>query len=169
MGLCIGKSSFGFWNRHIKYFGNTSLTDLGVTWKLTMFEWGQSMNWVWKERLTSTSLVWACPSEHIMCTCWLKKMKKVSWELSFIWGQSKNCSMGDSTSDSSERLLQRGRGKSKMYKILVKGDFSAIKCLLYKRLSASHRELMSPWRDLVLFWIRGDAKIGIMKSVPESI
>ena len=129
-----------------EYFCHPFRSDL----KVDYIEWGQSMNWVWKEQLTRASLVWACPSERIMCT-WLKKMNKVSWELSFIWGQKKNCSLGDSTSDSFQRLLQRGRGKSKIYKILVKGDFNAIKCLLYKRLSASHEELMSPRRDLVLF------------------
>ena len=53
------------------------------------------------------------------------------------------CSLGDSTSDSSKRLLQRGSGERSIYKILVKGEFSAIKHLLYKRFSASHEELMS--------------------------
>ena len=43
-----------------------------------------------------------------------------------------------------ERLLHRGSGGRSIYKILVKGEFSAIKCLLYKRFSASHEELMSP-------------------------
>ena len=37
------------------------------------------------------------------------------------------------------------------YKILVKGEFSATKHSFYKRYSASHQELMSPGRDLVLF------------------
>ena len=31
-----------------------------------------------------------------------------------------------------------------IYKILVKGEFNALKHLLYKRFSASHEELMSP-------------------------
>ena len=35
------------------------------------------------------------------------------------------------------------RGRS-IYIILVKGEFSAIKCLFYKRFSISHEELMSP-------------------------
>ena len=41
-----------------------------------------------------------------------------------------------------------GEGK---YMILMQGEFSAIRCLLSKRFSASHKELMSPRRDLVLF------------------
>ena len=53
------------------------------------------------------------------------------------------CSLGDSTSGSSERLLQRGSGERSIYKILVKGEFSAIKHLLYKRFSASQEELMT--------------------------
>ena len=50
----------------------------------------------------------------------------------------------------------------------MKREFNPIKCLFYKRFSASHEELMSPWRDLVLFSIWEDARIGIMKSVPEN-
>ena len=46
-------------------------------------------------------------------------------------------------------------------------EFNAIECLLYKRFSASHKELMSPWRDLVPFYRRRDARIGILKSVTE--
>ena len=51
---------------------------------------------------------------------------------------------GDSTSDSSERLLQRGSGGRSIYKILVKGEFNAVKCLLYISFPANHEELMSP-------------------------
>ena len=42
------------------------------------------------------------------------------------------------------RLLQRGSGGRAIHKILVKGEFSAIKHLFYKRFSASHEGLMSP-------------------------
>ena len=35
--------------------------------------------------------------------------------------------------------------------MLVKGEFSVTKRLFYKRFSASHKELVSPLRDLVLF------------------
>ena len=52
-------------------------------------------------------------------------------------GQNKDC-----TSDSFERLLQKASGERSIYKILVKGEFNAIKCLLYKWFSASHKELM---------------------------
>ena len=58
------------------------------------------------------------------------------WE---VWvklylGKNEDCSLGDSTSDSSERLLQRGSGGRWIYKILVKGEFNALKHLLYKRI-----------------------------------
>ena len=49
------------------------------------------------------------------------------------------------------RLLQRGSGGRPVYKILVKGEFSAIKHLFYKRFSAKHEKQMSPWKDLKLF------------------
>ena len=41
----------------------------------------------------------------------------------FYLGQSEDYSLGDSISASSEKLLQRGRGKVSVYVILVKGEF----------------------------------------------
>ena len=38
-------------------------------------------------------------------------------------GQNEDYSLGNSTSDSSERLLQRGRGKVSINVILVKGEY----------------------------------------------
>ena len=71
----------------------------------------------------------------------------------FYWGQNEDCSPRGSISDSSERLLQRssgGRSRS-IYKVLVKGEFSTVKHSFYKRFFASHEELMSARRDLVVF------------------
>ena len=51
----------------------------------------------------------------------------------------------------------------------MKGEFNANKGFLYKRFSASYEELMSPWRDLMLFYIWRDAKIRIIKSVPKNM
>ena len=66
-------------------------------------------------------------------------------------GQNEDCSLGDNTCDISEKLPQRGsRGRS-IYKILVKEEFNVIKFLFYKKLSASHEELMSSLKDLVFF------------------
>ena len=61
--------------------------------------------------------------------------------------QNEDCSPGDSTSESFERMLHRGSGGRSIYKILVKGEFSAIKHSFYKRFSASQEEeLTSPER-----------------------
>ena len=38
-----------------------------------------------------------------------------------------------------------------------------------KRFLVSREDLMLPWRDLVLLWIRGAAKFEIIKSVPKNI
>ena len=57
------------------------------------------------------------------------------------WGEMRTATWEDSNLASSERLLQKGSGKRSRYKILVKGEFNAIKGLLYKRFSASHEEL----------------------------
>ena len=48
-----------------------------------------------------------------------------------------NCSPGGSISDSSERLLQSGSGRKSIYKVLVKGEFSAMKDSFYKRFPGS--------------------------------
>ena len=56
--------------------------------------------------------------------------------------ESEDCSLGDST-PITETLLQRGSGERSIYKISVKGEFSAIKHLLYKRFSANQEEMMS--------------------------
>ena len=55
-------------------------------------------------------------------------------------GENEDSSPGDSISDSSERLLKKGSGGRSIYRILVKGEFNAIKHLLYKRFSAHPEE-----------------------------
>ena len=67
-------------------------------------------------------------------------------------GQNEDYSLGNSTSDSSERLLQRGRGKVSINVILVKGEymqsstffFFPIRFLLVLRSFASPKEWLSP-------------------------
>ena len=46
-----------------------------------------------------------------------KKAQCKSSEFHFIWGPTKNYSPGDSLSDSSKGLLQRSRGRAKIYMI----------------------------------------------------
>ena len=55
-------------------------------------------------------------------------------------GQNEGFCPGDSTSDGSEKLLQRGTEGKSTHKVLVKGEFSAIKHLIYKRFSAGLEE-----------------------------
>ena len=47
-------------------------------------------------------------------------------------GQNEDCSLGESISDSSERLLQSGSGGKSIYKVLVKGELNIMKHSLYK-------------------------------------
>ena len=88
---------------------------------------------------------------NALSVCQLKRCPVWELRVEFCLGQKEDCILGDSISDSSGRLLQRTSGGRSIYKIFEKGEFNAIKCLLYKRFSASHKELMSPWRDLVIF------------------
>ena len=63
----------------------------------------------------------------------LRQRKKEEWPFGVSGEELKikfyleNCSLGDSTSGSSETLLQTGSGRRSRYKILVKDKFSAIK------------------------------------------
>ena len=54
-----------------------------------------------------------------------KKMHKLQVLLGVKWGLR----LGDSVSDSSEKLLQRGSGGRSVYVILVKGEFNEMKHL----------------------------------------
>ena len=51
----------------------------------------------------------------------LKKCTTSELKLTFYLVQNEDCSPGDSTSESSERLLQRGKGKVSVFVILRKG------------------------------------------------
>ena len=71
-------------------------------------------------------------------------------ELNFIWGKMRT----EAQETASQRTLRNcskqtvGEGQ---YVTLVKGEFSAIKHLLYKRFPASREELKSSFSGLVLF------------------
>ena len=67
-------------------------------------------------------------------------------------GQDEDYSPGDSISPSSEKLLQRGRGRERsvLYLILVK-RVSVVRHTFWLRLTASHEEQMSPLMILALF------------------
>ena len=56
-----------------------------------------------------------------------------------------------------------------MYEILVKGKYMQSSTHFLQKVSASREEQTSPRRILVLFYIRGDARIGLIKSSPENI
>ena len=82
------------------------------------------------------------------------------WELwaKFYLGQTEDCSLGDNTSDSSEKLLQRGNGgKVSIYVILVEEEYiqSSIyfsgRFLLVLWSFGSHEEQSSPWRILLIY------------------
>ena len=72
-----------------------------------------------------------------------KKKKIYNLRVKFYLGQNEDCSPGGSISDSSETLLQSGSGGKSIYKVLVKGEFSAMKLILQK-IFVSQEDLMSP-------------------------
>ena len=56
---------------------------------------------------------WQCdPFKNISNPRWHEKNRtRWQWQVKFYLGQSEDCILGDSTSDSSEKQLWRGRGK----------------------------------------------------------
>ena len=44
-------------------------------------------------------------------------------QVKFYLGQCENCSPGNNTSDISEKLFQRGRGKDSIYVMLAEGEY----------------------------------------------
>ena len=56
----------------------------------------------------------------------------------FYLEHNEDCSLGDSISHSSERLLQSVHGGQTVYKVLVKGEFNTTKHSFYKRFFVSH-------------------------------
>ena len=69
-------------------------------------------------------------------------------QVKFYLGQNEDCSPGDSTAGSSERLLQRGTRKCHLGEGRG-GGFSTIKPLLYKRFSSSHKELVKGYSNFL--------------------
>ena len=95
-----------------------------------------------------------------------KRCKK--WELRV------NLSLGTAAQETEpqialEGLLRRGSVGGGRYVWFWWRRSSRHSGTVYERFSASNEELMAPWRDLVLFQTWRDARIGIMKSVPENI
>ena len=72
-------------------------------------------------------------------------------QVKFYLGQNEDCSPGDSITDSSEKLLQRGRGEGQHLCDFGEGGVLAIKHIFLQKVSASHEEQSSSCRTLVLF------------------
>ena len=80
-------------------------------------------------------------------------------QVKFYLGQCENCSPGNSTSDSSEKLFQRGRGEGQNVCDSGKGQASTCspahifcrKLWWSREASASHEKQASSQRILVLF------------------
>ena len=87
----------------------------------------------------------------------------------FYLGQNKDYRLGNSISDSSEELLQIGKGMARIYVVLVKGEYMQANHIFFlQKVSASLEEQMSPRRILVLFQIQGNARIRLIKSSPKN-
>ena len=68
----------------------------------------------------------------------------------FYLGQKEDYSLGDSISDSSGKLLWKGKGEVSIHVILVKG-VHVVQHTFWQKVAASCKEQMSPLMILVLF------------------
>ena len=117
-------------------------------------DWATELNWT--EDISLRMLAALLSGNSKTCTTWILSgdSKTCStWELrvKFYLRKNQDRSPGYSTSDSSEKLLQRGSGRRSLYVILVKGEFNTIKHLTYKRFSARswcHYEGFSAFLDM---------------------
>ena len=103
-----------------------------------------------------------------------KKTQPEYCELSFIWGKM-NITL-EAVFQIALRNFCGSRAEVSIYVILVKGGvvhaikhiFSAEGCCTLVKATDSQEEQMSPWMILVLFYIWGDARIGLIKSSPKN-
>ena len=94
----------------------------------------------WATYLSSQSLSLSVPQ--------LKKCKTLEFQVKIYVEQNKDYSLGDSTSYSSEKLLQRGKSQGEYICDFGEGRVHAIKNIFFGK---SHKERLPPWRILVLF------------------
>ena len=62
----------------------------------------------------------------------------------FAWGKMRTATWETALQVSLRNCSKEVEGGKSIYMIVVKGEFSAIQHLFYRRCSASHEELMSP-------------------------
>ena len=102
--------------------------------------------------------------------------KCTTLKLSFNWGQNEDHMLGDNTSESSEKLLQRSNEEGQHMHNFGERRIEAIKHIFFQKFSASlmkfsvnHEDQSSPWRIFSIFLDMRRYKIGLIKIGPECI
>ena len=72
-------------------------------------------------------------SHSTVFSCQLKKYTVQELQVKFGLRQNEDCSLGDSVSDSSEKLLQRGKGEGQYICDFGEGRVHAIKHIIFYR------------------------------------
>lgn len=80
-----------------------------------------------------------------------KKMHKWGLQVKFYVEQYKDCSLGDSSSDNSEKLLQRGSGGGQYICDFGEQEYMWLSTYVLQKVSTSHQERASLWTVLMLF------------------
>ena len=91
-----------------------------------------------------------------MTFCWLmfsteKNVQREKLRVKFYLGQNEDFSLGGSISDSSEKLLHRGRGKISIYVILMKGRDTSSRAHILQNVAASLVKVAASHEDFSAF------------------
>ena len=89
------------------------------------------------------------PADSFSCCQPKKKAQCESCELSFIWGKNEDCSSGDSTSDTSEKLLHRGKGKGQYICDFSNGGSTCNQAHVFQKVSTSLMKLLLVTRTVI--------------------
>ena len=95
-------------------------------------------------------------------------IQHVIYELSFIWGKM-NIIAEDSLWNSSEELLQRGKGGGQHICDFGEEGYIQSSTHFWKKIAASHKEQMPLSTILVFFWYDKMQSTGLIKSSPENV
>ena len=91
-----------------------------------------------------------------------KKAQCESCELSFLWAKLRTVAREIASQLVLRNFSEAVGGKVSIDMILVKGEYTQSSTYFCR----SHKEQMSPWKTLVLVYIQGNARIGLIKSSP---
>ena len=116
-----------------------------------------------------TERVYFTLSHSAVFSCQLKKYTVQELQVKFGLRQNEDCSLGDSVSDSSEKLLQRGKGEGQCICDFGEGGVHGIKHIIFYRRFLMAMRSSCRHEEFHAFLDKEDVKTGLIKLAPENI